>query len=249
MLKEERQEKILELLNEEKKVIAADLSYRFAVSEDTVRRDLKELDRKGLLKRVHKGALRLGPPVTDFEKRQNIANDKKQQLAQKALPFIKENSLIIIDGGTTNFYLAHAIAREFKATIITNSPPIATALVHHDNIEVLMTGGTLYKQSMVCLGIDTVEYLNDVRADLYIMGTHNIDNQNGISVPTLSEALVKRKMASVSAEVLTIVTEDKLGTVSNQIIGPSDILSYLITEEITPNVKNLYTQQGICVVT
>ena len=122
------------------------------------------------------------------------------------------------------------------------------ALAYHEQIEVLMIGGTLYKQSMVNLGIDTVEYLNNVRADTYIMGIYNIDDQIGISVPTISESLVKRKMASISTEIIGLVTLDKLGTVSNQIICPVDTLTYLITENVNPNIAKLYTKQKIAVI-
>lgn len=248
MLKEERQQKILEILDEEQKIIASDLSQRLHVSEDTIRRDLKELDQKKLIRRVHSGALKIGPPVTDFEKRQKISNDLKENLAKKALPYIQENTVILIDGSTTNLQLVNALPINFKATVITNSPPIAMALAYHEQIEVLMIGGTLYKQSMVNLGIDTVEYLENIRADTYVMGIYNIDDQIGISVPTISESLVKRKMASISTEIIGLATADKLGTVSNQIIGSANLLTYLVTENINPNIAKLYTKQKIAVI-
>ena len=249
MLKEERQQKILEILNEEQKVVASDLSQRFSVSEDTIRRDLKELDQKSLIRRVHSGALRVGPPITDFEKRQKISNDIKESLAKKTLPYLSENTVILIDSGTTNLHLVKAIPINFKATVVTNSPPIAMALAYHDQIEVLMIGGTLYKESMANFGIDTVAYLDNMRIDTYVMGIYNIDAQNGISVPTISEALVKRKMAFVSTEIIGMVTADKLGTVSNQIIGPANTLTYLVTEEgVNSNITKLYIKQKIAVV-
>ena len=248
MLKEERQQKILEILDEEQRVIASDLSQRFSVSEDTIRRDLKELDQKELIRRVHSGALRIGPPVTDFEKRQKISNDSKEILAKKALPYIRENTVILIDGSTTNLHLVNLLPINLKATIITNSPPIAIALAYHEQVEVLMIGGTLYKQSMVNLGIDTIEYLNNIRVDLYVMGIYNIDDQIGISVPSISEALVKRKMISISTEIMGLVTLDKLGTVSNQIIAPANVLTYLVTEDINLNISKLYAKQKIIVV-
>ncbi|MFS0660364.1 DeoR/GlpR family DNA-binding transcription regulator [Niallia alba] len=248
MLKEERQQTILKIVNEEHKVIASDLSKRLSVSEDTIRRDLKELDNQGLINRVHSGALRVGPPVMDFSIRQNISNEIKTNLAQKAMDFIKEGMVILIDGGTTNLQFIHQIPINFHATVITNSPPIAIALASHQNIEVIMIGGTLFKQSLVNLGIDTVEALNTMRADLYIMGIYNIDSQLGISVPSLSEALVKRKMTTISNEILGMVTADKLDTVSNQIVCPSNNLTYLITESVNKEVKNMYGQQGIHVI-
>jgi len=245
MLKEERQQKILQILNDELKVIASDLSKRLSVSEDTIRRDLKELDTQGLVKRVHSGALRVGPPVVDFSTRQSISNEVKINLALKAVDFIKDNMVLLIDGGTTNLHLVNHLPLSLKATVITNSPPIAMALSNHNHVEVNMIGGTLFKESMVNLGIDTVETLNMIRADLYIMGIYNIDPHIGISIPSISEALVKRKMVSVSTEVLAMVTSDKLDTVSNHIVCPSDSLTYLITEHVKPDVKALYANKGI----
>lgn len=248
MLKAERQELILEILNREKKVLATDLSSRLSVSEDTVRRDLRELDRKGLIRRVHSGALRLGPPVVDFEQRTGEKNDLKDELAIKALPLLRENTVILVDGGTTNLHLIKNIPLNFSATIITNSPPIATALAHHSKIEVISLGGTLYKQSMVNLGIDTVQSLDLMKIDLYVMGIYNIDPQIGLSVPTLPEAQVKRKMAEVSTEILGLVTSDKFGTVSNQIVCPTNMLTYIVTDKMDTKDMSEYTAQKITIV-
>ncbi|GGF27987.1 DeoR family transcriptional regulator [Halobacillus andaensis] len=248
MLKQERQQIIVDILNEEHKVIASDLSKRLSVSEDTIRRDLKELDNQGVIKRVHSGALRKGPPVEDFSTRQEISNETKLNLATKALHLIKDDMVILIDGGTTNLQLVHQLPLSLKATVITNSPPIAMALNNHKDVEVIMIGGTLFKQSMVNLGVDTFEALHTMRADLYIMGIYKIDLQIGISVPSLSEALVKRKMASISTEVLGMVTNDKLDTISNHIVCPTDKLTYLITEQIKPDIKKLYEKQRITII-
>jgi DeoR/GlpR family transcriptional regulator of sugar metabolism len=249
MLKEERRQLILEILNKEQKVIASDLINRFMVSEDTIRRDLKELDNQGLIRRVHSGALKIGPPVTDFAQREDLLNDAKIAIAKKALPLIKNNQVIIIDGGTTNLRLVNQLPKTLSATVITNSPPIATALKPYENIEIIMVGGTLYKQSMVNLGPDTIEALSLMRADLYIMGIYNIDSQIGISVPTLNEAFVKRKMASISTEIIGLVTADKIGTASNQIVTPASVLTYLVTEDtVNHNVVKAYQKQHIMVI-
>lgn len=248
MLKEERQQVILDILEDEQKVIASDLSQRFQVSEDTIRRDLKDLDQKGQLRRVHSGALKMGPPVTDFSHRQKVASEIKVTLAKKALPFIKEDSLIIIDGGTTNLQLAKHIPLDFHATVITNSPPTAVALEQHKNIEVIMLGGILYKESMVNLGIDTVQALQLMRADTYVMGIHNIDPFIGTSVPTLMEAQVKRVMAEISTEVIAMVTADKLGTVSKNIVTPAEELTYLVTENADNNLCKSFSNKKITVI-
>ncbi|MFC4737127.1 DeoR/GlpR family DNA-binding transcription regulator [Bacillus daqingensis] len=248
MLKQERQQKILEFLNSEQKVIASDLSQRLQVSEDTIRRDLKELDSQGLVRRVHSGALRIGPPVVDFSTRKNVKSDVKSELAKKALDYIKDNMVLLIDGGTTNLHFVNQLPSSLNATIITNSPPIAMALSSHKGIEVIMIGGTLFKESMVNLGIEAADFLNHVRADLYVMGIHKIDPQIGISVPSIGEAAVKRKMASVSNEVLSMVTSDKLNTFSNHIVAPANTLTYLITDADQPDILGSYHSQKIVVI-
>jgi len=248
MLKEERQQNILDLLEKENKVIASNLSQLFNVSEDTIRRDLKELDQKGLVRRVHSGALKAGPPVTSFNYRQNIASEVKDKLAKSALNFLKENSVIIIDGGTTNLHIAQNLPLDFNATIITNSPPLAVALEQHSNIELIMIGGILYKESMVSLGIDTYQFLQTIRADMYVMGIYNIDPQIGISVPTLTEAQIKRAMIESSAETMGLATSDKLGTVSKNIISSSDSLSYLITENADNKIVKEFSKKNITVI-
>lgn len=248
MLKEERKQKILELLEREQKVIASDLSIRFNVSEDTIRRDLKELDDQNLLQRVHSGALRVGPPVTDFNFRENVLSEKKNLLAEKAVPFLKEDSVIIIDGSTTNLAFVKKIPQDFRATIITNSPPLAVALSQHRNIEVISLGGVLYKRSMINLGVETYKELDKVRADLYVMGIYNIDIEAGTSVPTKQEAEIKEKMISVSTEVLSMITNDKLGTISKQIVGPIEDINFLISENVSEKTKKEYSKSKLILI-
>ncbi len=239
MLKEERQQAILEILAAEQSVLAYDLSQKFAVSEETIRRDLKELDQKELVRRVHRGALKVSPPITNFATRKNISMDMKAELAQKTMGLMREGSTILIDGGTTNLEWARRLPRNFQATIVTNSPPLAVALEEYPNLEVIVLGGILYKESMVNLGIYTIQALKLMNIDYYLMGVYNIDPQMGVSVPTLLESQVKRVMAEVSTEVIGLVTPDKMGTVSKHIIGPADILTTLVATQSDTEQKLL----------
>lgn len=248
MLKEERQQLILKILDEEQKVIVSDLKMRLSVSEDTIRRDLKELDGLGLVKRVHSGALKIGPAVSDFEQRQSIDPTTKEILAHHALPFLKENSIIIIDGSTTNLKLVESLPTDFKATIITNSPIIAFELSKFEFIETIMLGGKLEKRSIVNLGIETIETLNTIRADLYIAGVHNIDSDHGITVHTQLEAQVKYKMGSVSNEILAMATKDKIETVSNFVCTEINDITHLITEKLPVYITDKYRDKNIQVI-
>lgn len=245
MLKEERQDKILEKLNIEKKVISKDLSEMFNVSEDTIRRDLIELNEKNMLKRVRKGALLVGPPQTDFQNRETVLPEIKEALGVFTKNILKENTTIIIDTGTTNLQLVRNIPLNFECTIITNSPPIAMALSKHQKITVIMIGGILNQESMVNYGAQTYKELGNIQADLYVMGIHNIDLELGASVPTFEEAQIKKRMTEVSAKTIGMCTSDKLETISNYISNPIEDLSAIVTYGAKPNLIKEYELRGI----
>ncbi|CAR40821.1 DeoR/GlpR family DNA-binding transcription regulator [Streptococcus uberis] len=242
MLKEERQKKIIDILNIENKVIASELSSRLKVSEDTIRRDLKELDMQGLVRRVRKGALRIGPPITQFTYREHDNTELKRVLAAKALPLIKEDTVILIDGSSTNLFLVKLIPIDFSATIITNSPPIAISLSNHKNINIIMLGGSLYKNSMINVGIETIRSLEHIRVDTYIIGVYNIDFENGMSVPTQTEAEVKRKMIEISTEVIGLISADKFATVSNYIVAPAKDINYIVTHDLPETTRHEFSK-------
>lgn len=248
MLKEERQSYILELINRDKKVIASDLSQLLQVSEDTIRRDLNELDKKGLVRRVHSGALQIGPPVTDFTHRESFLTEVKQTMGRKALGILKENSVILVDGGTSNLNFIKQIPQDFKCTVVTNSPHIAIALANHINIEVIMLGGTLYKESMVNQGLETIEAISNMRIDLYVLGVHNIDSALGLSVPTIQEAQLKRKMTEISGEIACFVVSEKLETIGTHLYLQTAELTYLITDCKDSHILKPYIDKGITVI-
>jgi DeoR/GlpR family transcriptional regulator of sugar metabolism len=248
MLREERHQRILEILSAEGRVIATELSARLQVSEDTIRRDLKELDHQGLLHRVHGGALLKGPPVVHFEARHGQSPQAKTAIAKKALQLVKNGQVMIIDGGTTTLRFAEQLPHQLTATVITNSPPVASALASHPNIEVIMLGGRLLKRSIVNIGGETLEALDRVRADLCVLGAYSIDSSIGLSVPDQEEAFVKKKMISVSTETVALVTAEKLGTASSFIFASASQLTYLVTSPgVNPEMLRQYEQQGVTV--
>lgn len=242
MLKGERQQLLVEIINNEKKVLAKELAARLKVSEDTIRRDLRELDKNKLIRRIHSGAVRLGPPETFFEYRKNQNNKEKQTIAKKAIDLVHENSVILIDGGTSNLEFIKALPRSFRATIITNSPPIIMALESYENIDAIILGGTLNKKYMVSMGLELVEKISKIRADYFIMGVYNVDSSAGLTVPTLDESLLKKYMSDVSSETISLVTSDKLDTISNHVIGPISLLNTMVT---TSEDTKKYSEKGI----
>ena len=148
MLKEERHRYIVDLLFKDKKVLTADLSEDLAVSEDTIRRDLKELADSGQIRKVHGGALVYTSNPFSYQDREVYAQESKQLIASKALPLFKDDLVVMMDGGTTNLELVRLLPRDLRATFFTNSLPVAVQLSNHPNVEVIFAGGKLLKDCL-----------------------------------------------------------------------------------------------------
>jgi DeoR/GlpR family transcriptional regulator of sugar metabolism len=248
MLTAERRQQILETLRRDGKVLAAELSAALNVSEDTIRRDLRELAEAGLLQRVHGGALPRSPATASFAVRQGQAPAAKQAIARAAARLVRDGQVIILDGGTTTLQVAQRLPIGLRATVITNSPPIAIALAEHPLVEVIVIGGRLYKQSLVAIGAATVEALSMIHADVCMLGVCSLHPQDGISVPELEEAHVKRAMIAGAAEVVALASAEKLGTAAPYIVGPISDLTQIVTERGVPDaVLASYRAQGITI--
>src|SRR5579883_2115452 len=152
MLTTHRRRLILERLQRAGQVAAKELSGELRVSEDTIRRDLRELAQEGLLQRVHGGALPASAAVTDFAGRQVLSSEGKCVLGRAAAQMIEPGQVVILDGGTTALQTARHLPRELRGTVVTHSPTIAVELVEHPNVEVILLGGRLFKHSVVAIG-------------------------------------------------------------------------------------------------
>src|SRR5581483_10532030 len=169
MLTDQRKRHILELLKREGQVIAKDLSGSLGLSEDTIRRDLRELAASGLLSRVHGGALPASPAVADLTGRRLIATDAKVAIGRAAASLVRPGQVVILDGGTTSREVARHLAADLRATIVTHSPTIAAELEGHAVVDVLLIGGRLFKHSMVTVGAIAIEGIQRIRADIFFL--------------------------------------------------------------------------------
>jgi DeoR/GlpR family transcriptional regulator of sugar metabolism len=249
MLTAERRQYILEVLRRDRKVYASELSAGLGVSEDTIRRDLRELAEAGLLQRVHGGALPSSPAAASYAARQSQAPGAKAAVAEAAARLVRNGQVLLLDGGTTTLQVAQHLPAELRATVITNSPPIAVALAEHPSVEVIVIGGRLYKQSLVTVGAATVDALRAIRADVCMLGVCSLHPEQGISVPDLEEAHVKRAMVDGAAEVIALATSEKLGTAAPYVVGPIAELTHLITERAVPEeALAAYATKGITVI-
>src|ERR1700739_2944644 len=199
-LKEARYQYILELLGREGRVLAADLSSRYKVSEDTIRRDLRELANSGKIQRVHGGALPRRAEAVPFVSRQQLDMESKIGIARAAADMIGDGQVVLIDGGTTNLRIASYLSRERSATIVTNSPPLALALADHPKLSVLMLGGNFLREALVTTGIETIRRIESIRADLCFLGMCSLHPEVGITVGDQEQAYVKQVMIEASNE-------------------------------------------------
>jgi DeoR/GlpR family transcriptional regulator of sugar metabolism len=230
MLTSQRKREILALLKRTGQVIAKDVSQSMDVSEDTIRRDLRELAHQGLLQRVHGGALPASPAMADFAGREAITPEGKVAIGRAAAHMIQPGQVVILDGGTTAREIARHIPRELRATIVTHSPTIALELLHHPGIEVILIGGLLYKHSVVAVGAAAMEAIANLHADTYFMGVTGVHTKTGLTTGNFEEAAVKRALSQAAADTFVLASSEKLNAASPYTVVPLDAVSGIITE-------------------
>ena len=234
MLTSQRKNLILERLKRDGQIVAKTLSAELELSEDTIRRDLRELAADGLLQRVHGGALPASSAIADFATRQTIAPSAKSAIGQAAARTIERGSIVIVDGGTTAVQLVRALPQQLEATIVTHSPSIAVELIAHPNIEVILIGGRLFKHSVVAIGAVTLEGYGRIRADLCFVGVTGLHPEIGLTTGDLEEAHIKRAMIASAAEVTVMASSEKLLAASSYVIAPIGEVNSIITERAAP---------------
>lgn len=231
MLKEERFNVILNQLGQDQKVHLAGLSAMLNVSEDTVRRDIKELADQGLLKSVRGGAVPHSPGPHNFKDRMQYGSEQKKIVADKALKLLKNDQVVIFDGGTSTMLIANALPKDIRLTVVTNSFPIANILEEHEQVEVLFAGGRLMKKSFVTVGNDAIHFFKKFRADLCFLGICSIHAELGVTGPDYEESEVKKAMIESSREIIALSTIEKLGTAEAFYVCPTNQLTTIITDQ------------------
>lgn len=248
MLTSQRRALIFARLTRDGQVVAGELADELNLSEDTIRRDLRDMAASGLLKRVHGGALPVTPPLPDLEARQTISADIKKRLGRSAADLVQMGQLIFIDGGTTSAEIVRALSRDMKVTIATHSPAIAALLEKHQ-AEVILIGGRLYKHSMVATGAAAIAAIGTLRPDIFFLGATAIHPAHGLSTGDYEEAAIKRAIAARSAETFSLLTEEKFNAVSpHHVAGVSDMAGLIIPAGMTPEVSEPYRSKGLRII-
>lgn len=249
MLTEQRKQLILTILKQEGRIVAKQLAQSLQISEDTIRRDLRELAKNGLLQRVHGGALPSSPAVVNFLEREQISNQQKLNIGMKAAKLIKSDQVIILDGGTSAVQIAKYIPKDLSCTIVTHSPSVAVALINHDKIEVELLGGKLFKHSMVTMGVRALDALQHIQADTFFMGVTGIHHNNGLTTGNLEEAYMKKALSEHAAETIIMASDEKIGVASPyQILPISEVNTIIVDKHYPKQSLQPYIDLGVNVI-
>lgn len=249
MLTSERKALILEVLRRDGRVIAKAVSQELNLSEDTIRRDLRELAGEGLLQRVHGGALPASPAMADLAARREVSPEGKIAIGRAAAGLVRPGQVVLLDGGTTALQLARHLARGLEATIVTHSPTVAVELANHPGIAVELIGGRLFRHSMVAVGAVAAEAIARIRADLFFLGVTGIHPELGLTTGDAEEAAIKRALSRQAAETIVLASREKLGAASPFQIAPLAEVSAMVVEADVPEeTVQPYRQAGVTLI-
>ena len=234
MLTTQRKKMILTRLVADGQIVAKDLANELGTSEDTIRRDLRELARDGKLQRVHGGALPASAATADLHAREQVSPKDKIELGRVGAKMIRSNQVVILDGGTTALQVARQLAPDLRATIVTHSPTVAVEAAKHPYVDIIMLGGRLFRHSMVNVGAAVIDAASRLRADLYFMGVTGVHPDEGLTTGDAEEAAVKRALHERAAETIVLASAEKLMAASPFLVTPLAEIGLLVVPVKTP---------------
>ncbi len=230
MYREERQTRILRILERDGRAGVVELSELFEISEDTVRRDLRDLESRGLIRKTHGGALAQVSAAPPYELRLREVPLVKRAIGRRAAQFIVEGDSIIIDSGTTTLSIAEALEVD-NIRVLTNSLDVARVIALRPRCELILLGGRYDTVHHELVGPSTVEQIGRYRVDKLFMGLTAVDARHGITDDSEADALVKRAMLEVTNRVICVADHTKLNRVAFTRVAPPDSIHTLVTDE------------------
>jgi DeoR/GlpR family transcriptional regulator of sugar metabolism len=230
MLAAQRRDALLARLESDGRIVVKDLAAELGVTEDSLRRDLRELAAAGRCQRVYGGALPVSPAIADYAARQELTPASKRRVARRAAQLVAPGCTVILDGGTTTLQVARALPPDLQATVVTHSPTVAAALVAHPRIELFLLGGRVFKHSAVASGAAAVEAAAKVNADVFLLGVTGVHPQAGLTTGDADEAAMKRALARRAAETYVLASTEKIGTASRFSVLPLAEIAGIITD-------------------
>ncbi|TGQ05018.1 MULTISPECIES: DeoR/GlpR family DNA-binding transcription regulator [unclassified Mesorhizobium] len=245
MLAEERQEIIRDRLAEHGKVLANALALEFRVSEDTVRRDLRDLARAGLCRRVYGGALARASEAKAGPERSRTSTTDLAPLAAAAAKLVQPGATIMTDHAALSVAFAAALPRHLSLTIVTNSPHVASALEGHRQASVVLVGGLYDQGKGCCLGTAAILQLEQFNADIFLVSDCAVHASVGLTAFDLADAEIKRVMCRRSAVRIVVATADRMAKIAPfQVSGPDAIDHILAARQLDAETLEPFRRQG-----
>lgn len=240
MRKPERHKLIMREINLHNKVLSTDLSTLLNISDDTIRRDLKELADAGRILKVHGGAASKSFVAPFNSQNEVYALNEKREIAKKTLKLLRNDMVILTEGGTTILEFARMIPENLKVTFFTISPQVAITLSDHHNLDVITIGGKLNKNANLHIGASVINQLAEVKVDLCLLGANAFSAVEGLTDMDWEIVQVKKALIRSSQKVAILSISEKLNTAQRIRICDANQISYLITE-LPPDSTELNT--------
>jgi DeoR family transcriptional regulator, fructose operon transcriptional repressor len=250
---EERQQAIASLVISKGRASVVDLAQAYDVTTETVRRDLAVLDRAGIVRRVHGGAvpvraLRVVEP--GVMERESTRADYKDAIARAAIDFLPvSGGSVLLDAGTTTGRVAAVLPSDRDLVVVTNSVPVAARLAAMPSVSLQLLGGRVRRVTQAAVGEPTLRVLETLRVDVAFIGTNAISVGHGVSTPDSEEAAVKRAMVRSANYVVVVADSSKVGREDLMSFAPIDKVDVLITDsEVSASDRAALTDRGVEVV-
>ena len=243
----ERRQAILRRLAEDGRVVAAALAQEYNKTEDTIRRDLRDLASAGRCRRIYGGAL-ASPASATLSDHEAQAPARRAALARTAAAIVARGDTVFVDAGPTNLAIARALPERQGLTIVTNAPSIAGALAGREGFDVLIIGGRFDHRTGGTMGARTVDEARRIQANLCFVGECAVAAAVGISAFDQEDAILKEAMIQASAGKVVVAARDKFETRASFVIAPTSILTHLVVEAGTdPALLTTFTAAGVAV--
>ncbi len=235
MYAEERQQAMVKLIADRGRLSVNQLAEQYAITTETVRRDLTALERIGLIHRVHGGAVPAGMLSTiesALGERDTVRTVEKDRIAKAALDLLPgEGGSILFDAGSTTARTAAALPTDARLTVFTNGLPVAGRLVAHPQLDLHLLPGRVRRTTQAAVGSDTVAALSDLRVDVAFVGTNGLAVGHGFTTPDPDEAATKRAIVAAAKRVVVLADSTKFGLEAAVRFADIDHADVLITDD------------------
>lgn len=253
MYAEERQQAMAALVLQRGRASVVELAETYDVTTETVRRDLAILDRAGLLRRVHGGAVparALHLVESNVGERETTRADDKDRIAAAAVDYFPPSGgSVLLDAGTTTARIAALVPTDRDLTVVTNSVPIAARLAGLPSVSLQLLGGRVRGLTQAAVGEQALRVLDTLRVDVAFIGTNGISPGHGLSTPDSEEAAVKRAMVRAASYVVVAADSSKAGRENFVSFAPLSSVDTLLTDqEISENYRAQFSERGVEVV-